>query len=226
MTKRKQAVIPVAQDTVSDDIAKAYDTIIKWFNRDGKLNEAELENFNGSALRAAKALKEMYLSKTEIIEELTKLVNVSFPNPAASNNSLRSIVSQGRIALNSLCPHHLLPIRYELFIAYLPLPEGKVLGLSKISRIAITLAKRPVLQEQLAEDIADVFFGNGSMTYPSIKTEGSAVQLVGHHNCMACRGVMSAALTMTTAVRGVFENSDMEEKFYNNVEQLRRCSVV
>lgn len=203
-------------------VKEAYATIVAYFNRDNQLDQAELANFAGTADRAAKALVEMTRTKTEICEELRTIINVSFPNSAANAETQRGIITQGPILLHSFCPHHLLPVHCECFISYLPLPQGQVLGLSKIARAAKLLAMRPVLQEQLVEDIADVFYHQEDNTYPGIESEGSCVQIVAKHSCMSERGIECDASTSTTAVRGIFSEPNMELRFFQTVGQIRK----
>ena len=102
----------------------------------------------------------------------------------------------------SMCPHHLLPVEMIIHVGYVP--KGKVLGLSKIPRLVELYARRPVLQEQLAVDIAD------SMMY-YLKPLGVAVVIKGRHYCMIMRGVQKReSWTITSCVRGVFR--DPKEK--------------
>ena len=109
-----------------------------------------------------------------------------------------------------------------------------MLGLSKLARIAKILGKRPVLQEQLAADIADVLCApmkdpgsmDGSLKrlpfrFPALESDGSAVLLVGVHNCMCHRGVEENAKTMVCELRGSFLNEGMEQKFYSLVKSGR-----
>nr|DAH47853.1 MAG TPA: GTP cyclohydrolase I [Caudoviricetes sp.] len=198
------------------------------------------ENFTGSEDRCARALMETCKTDDEIVEALSHIVDRQFPmssnavdvrNVMSINNP--GIICQGPITVNSSCPHHLYPVRYEAYVAYIP-KDGRVLGLSKLARIAKILGKRPVLQEQLAADIADVLCApmtdNGNMDgslerlpfrFPALESEGSAVLLVGVHNCMCQRGVEENARTMVCELRGSFLNEGMEQKFYSLIKSGR-----
>lgn len=208
--------------------------------RENTNDEAARENFTGSEDRCVRALMETCKTDDEITQELSKIINRQFPMGSNATNhqnvmslNKAGIICQGPITVNSSCPHHLYPVRYEAYVAYIP-KDGNVLGLSKLARIAKILGKRPVLQEQLAADIADVLCapmedtGNMDGTlkrlpfrFPALESDGSAVLLVGVHNCMCHRGVEENAKTMVCELRGSFLNEGMEQKFYSLVKSGR-----
>jgi len=102
------------------------------------------------------------------------------------------------IPIYSMCEHHLLPFFGTAHVAYIP-KDGKVLGISKLVRVADCYAHRPQLQERLTSQIADCVFDN-------IKPHGVGVVIQAEHMCMTMRGVRKpGAVTITSAVRGIFE---------------------
>jgi len=102
------------------------------------------------------------------------------------------------IPIYSMCEHHLLPFFGKAHVAYIP-KDGKVLGISKLVRVADCYAHRPQLQERLTSQIADCIFDN-------IKPHGVGVVIQAEHMCMTMRGVRKpGAVTITSAVRGIFE---------------------
>jgi len=104
------------------------------------------------------------------------------------------------IEVFSLCEHHLLPFYGKAHVAYIP--NGKVVGLSKIPRIVEIFAKRLQLQERLTSQIADCF-----MT--ALAPRGVGVVIEALHLCMAMRGVEKrSAFTITSAMLGSFRNSE------------------
>jgi GTP cyclohydrolase I len=114
------------------------------------------------------------------------------------------VISKGNTAFG-VCPHHLLPVVYRISLAYIP--TRKVLGLSKLSRLARLLARGPRLQEDLTHDLAAILHDN-------LDSQGSAVYVEGLHLCMAARGVGAhEARLVTSAVRGVFLELATREEF-------------
>src|SRR5262249_43566112 len=109
-----------------------------------------------------------------------------------------------------MCPHHLLPVIYRISVAYLP--GQRVLGISKLSRLVHILSKRPVLQEDLTQELSQILFER-------LETRGSAAYLEGLHLCMAARGMGSReAPVVPSAVRGVFrENPATRQEFLDLV---------
>lgn len=101
-----------------------------------------------------------------------------------------------------LCPHHFMPVEYVIHIGYIPKRGGNVLGISKLARLARILAHRPVLQEQLTQDIADTLMDK-------LDPDGVGVVASGRHSCMRLRGVRSdKASIVTSAMTGVLRYSE------------------
>lgn len=103
------------------------------------------------------------------------------------------------IPIYSLCEHHLLPFYGKAHVAYIP-RGGKVVGISKLARVAEVYARRPQLQERLTSQIADCI-------YDTLNPFGVGVIIEAEHMCMTMRGIKKpGAITITSAVRGVFES--------------------
>jgi GTP cyclohydrolase I len=102
------------------------------------------------------------------------------------------------IPVYSMCEHHFLPFYGMAHVAYIP-KGGKVVGISKLARVVEAYARRPQLQERLTSQIADCI-------YETLKPMGVGVVIQAEHMCMTMRGVKKpGALTVTSAVRGIFE---------------------
>jgi len=102
------------------------------------------------------------------------------------------------IEFYSTCEHHLLPIIGQVHVAYIP--DGKVVGLSKIPRVVNVFARRMQIQEQLTEQIADAIMD-------TITPKGVAVVVQARHMCMEMRGVEKINSTTTSsALRGLFKS--------------------
>ncbi len=105
------------------------------------------------------------------------------------------------IPLYSVCEHHLLPFLGKAHVAYIP--RGKrVTGLSKLARVVDTLSRRPQLQERLTTSIAETLM-------KGLRPQGVLVVIEAEHLCMSMRGVKKpGALTITSAVRGIFKENE------------------
>ncbi len=112
------------------------------------------------------------------------------------------------IEFYSMCEHHMLPIIGRAHVAYIP--DGKVVGLSKIPRIVNVFARRLQIQEQMTEQIADAIS-------ESISPKGVAVVLHARHMCMEMRGVEKVnSTTVSSALRGLFKSDERtRSEFYN-----------
>lgn len=103
------------------------------------------------------------------------------------------------IHFESMCEHHLLPFFGKAHIAYLP--NGRIVGLSKLARIVEILAHRPQVQERMTESLAD-------LVMQELDARGVGVVLEASHTCMSIRGVRKAdSLCTTSAMRGTFQTN-------------------
>jgi len=103
------------------------------------------------------------------------------------------------IAFSSMCEHHLMPFEGKAHIAYIP--QGRIVGLSKLARIVDGYARRPQVQERLTSQIADLLSGR-------VGCQGCAVVLEAVHTCMTCRGVRKPGSQMvTSALRGILHTN-------------------
>lgn len=102
------------------------------------------------------------------------------------------------IRFESMCEHHLLPFIGTAHVAYLP--NGKIVGLSKLARAVEVISKRPQVQERITEELADLLM-------QELGARGVAVILEATHSCMTIRGVKNASsITTTSAMRGGFRD--------------------
>ena len=105
------------------------------------------------------------------------------------------------IPLFSCCEHHLVPFAGRAHVAYIPGPDGRITGLSKIARLVEGYARRPQVQERLTTQVADALM-------EQLRPEGVLVMIEAEHLCMSMRGVKKpGALTITSAVRGLFKTN-------------------
>lgn len=124
------------------------------------------------------------------------------------------MVIEKDITFYSTCEHHILPFYGKAHIAYIP--EGKVVGLSKLARTVEVFARRLQLQEQLTGQIADALM-------ESVHPKGALVMIEAEHMCMTMRGIKKpGSKTVTLARRGVFETDPaLEERFFRMLSAER-----
>ncbi len=129
-------------------------------------------------------------------------------NQALFSTSNDEMVLVRDIEFYSMCEHHILPIIGRVHVAYIP--DGKVVGLSKIPRIVNVYARRLQIQEQMTEQIADAIL-------ETIKPKGVAVVVHARHMCMEMRGVQKInSTTISSALRGLFKSDERtRNEFYN-----------
>ncbi len=102
------------------------------------------------------------------------------------------------ISFNSVCEHHLLPFMGVAHIGYLP--NGRVIGLSKLARVVEVVSRRPQVQERMTETIADLLVSE-------LDAKGVAVVVEATHTCMTIRGIRRpGSLCVTSAMRGIFRS--------------------
>ena len=156
-------------------------------------------NFADTAKRAAKGFHELVNDQKQVKGEVATLIAKTFPAKYTE-----MVISKHNTAFG-MCPHHLLPVIYRISMAYIPV--DKVLGLSKLSRLARMIARGPRLQEDLTHELADIL-------HRELASQGSAVYIEGLHMCMAARGVGAhEARLVTSGVRGVFLELATREEF-------------
>ncbi|MEM6752886.1 MAG: GTP cyclohydrolase I FolE [Cyanobacteria bacterium P01_C01_bin.38] len=162
--------------------------------------DPEREGLKDTPKRVVKALKFLTKGYHESLDELL--------NGAVFTEDANEMVLVRDIDIFSSCEHHILPVIGRAHVAYIP--NGKVIGLSKVARICEMYARRLQVQERLTVQIADALQG-------LLKPQGVAVVLEASHMCMVMRGVQKpGSWTVTSAMRGVFaEDARTREEFMN-----------
>ncbi len=148
--------------------------------------DVEREGLKETPERVLKAFVEMTSGMNEDVSEyLSKTFDVKSDE----------MVRVKGIRFASMCEHHLLPFTGTATVAYIP--NGRVVGLSKLPRTVLAYAKRPQVQERMTEQIADALDSH-------LSPKGVGVVISASHSCMGCRGIKQPdAVMVTSAMRGL-----------------------
>lgn len=166
------------------------------------------ENLIDTPKRVAKYWMELLEGELYTNEDIIKMYDKQFSLPTSDN-----MVVVSNIPIFSHCCHHLaLMFDMKVHIAYIP--KDKVIGLSKISRIADMVAKRLQLQERICEDINYIM-------QQILKTSSVAVVIDGHHGCVSARGIKKVdSVTHTEVLSGDFKsNAALANRFYDLIKR-------
>ena len=148
--------------------------------------------------RVARMYEEVFEGMNYTNDELAEMFGKTFAEDGVARQAGDMVVVKD-IEVFSYCEHHM-ALMYDMKVSVAYIPNGRVLGLSKIARIADMVAKRLQLQERIGSDIAYVIS-------KAAGTEDVAVMIEAHHSCMTARGIKKpGSKTMTTTLRGRFES--------------------
>jgi GTP cyclohydrolase I len=130
------------------------------------------------------------------------------------SSNYSGLISRPFIPFTSLCEHHILPYCGVIHFSYMP--NGKVVGASKILRFMEHYTSRLTIQEELTDFLLNEFMRQ-------VQPKGAMIIIEGHHLCEACRGIKVLGVPFVTqSVRGdYFKNTDMKEEFQQTI--LRHC---
>lgn len=159
-------------------------------------------------MRVARAYSEIFEGMRYTNDEIAEMFDVCFEEPS------EDLVTECNIPAYSMCEHHALPMTLSINIGYIP--NGRVIGLSKMGRISDMVCKRLQLQEKIGSDIADIMM-------KILDTEDVIVYIEGTHMCMDMRGVKKrGSITKTACLRGKFDTDHaLRQEFYNIVNMNR-----
>ena len=177
---------------VTDELIDNYGNILKAIGED-----TSREGLLKTPERAAKAMQFLTSGNSQDPAEILK--------SAMFAESYHDMVVVKDIELYSLCEHHILPFFGKAHIAYIP--DGYIVGLSKIPRIVDVFARRLQVQERLTHDILECINN-------TLKPKGVAVVIEASHMCMMMRGVQKQnSVTTTSGFRGQFEANETRSEF-------------
>ena len=188
------------------------------------------ENFNIQTLPITEEIKVNYREIIDLLgEDTTREGLIKTPDRAAKamkfltggyeqdpkqilqsamfNEDYNEMVLVKDIELYSMCEHHMLPFFGKAHVAYIP--NGKIVGLSKIPRVVDVFSRRLQVQERLTEQILDCI-------NTTLQPRGVAVVIEASHMCMMMRGVQKQnSLTTTSGFRGAFKDTETRNEFLN-----------
>jgi GTP cyclohydrolase IA len=193
---RAKAITTTAEMPVTEaEMMQAVRTLLLGMGED-----PDREGLIDTPKRVVKSLKYLSSGYQQSLDELL--------NGAVFHEEASEMVLVRDIDLFSSCEHHILPIIGRAHVAYIP--NGKLIGLSKIARICEMYARRLQVQERLTAQIADALQG-------LLQPMGVAVVIEATHMCMVMRGVQkSGSWTVTSAMKGVFgEDAKTRQEFMN-----------
>lgn len=158
-------------------------------------DDPEREGIKETPDRVARMYEEVFEGMNYSNDQIADMFNKSFQE---GNNTTEDIVLVKDIEVFSYCEHHL-ALMYDMKVSIAYMPKGRVLGLSKIARIADMVARRLQLQERIGQDIVYIM---SKVT----DSEDVAVIIEGCHSCMTARGIKKdSAKTVTTTLSGKFK---------------------
>ncbi len=171
-------------------------------------DDPDREGLKKTPHRVAKMCTEIFEGMTHTNEEIAKMFNTCFEDVETGD-----LVVESNIPIHSFCEHHLM-LMYDMSVAIGYIPNKRVIGLSKLARIADMVGKRLQLQERIGSDIADIL-------ETILDTEDIIVVIEGKHGCMTARGIKAReAITRTATLRGKFKtDSDLRAEFYSLINK-------
>jgi GTP cyclohydrolase I len=165
-------------------------------------DDPEREGLKDTPKRVAKMYEDIYKGMCYTNDEIAEMLNTTFEDDLVLGDAENDLVFMKDIEIFSHCEHHL-ALMYNMKVAVAYVPKQKVIGLSKIARIADMAGRRLQLQERIGSDIAEIL-------QKITESEDVAVIIQGEHGCMTTRGIQKpGAKTITTTLRGRFNTDPM-----------------
>ncbi|MBQ0104281.1 MAG: GTP cyclohydrolase I FolE [Prevotellaceae bacterium] len=188
---------PSALETLKQNVADVLTTVGEDINREGLVNTPE---------RVAKCI--LQFTSGYNIDPVAILNSAKFKEDYSKPVVIKDI------EFYSLCEHHMLPFFGKVHVAYIP--DGQIVGLSKIPRVVDTLSRRLQVQERLTRELCQCI-------QQALQPRGVMVVIEAQHMCMQMRGVeKQGATTVTSDYSGDFSSPQMREEFYNQIRGDRK----
>lgn len=197
---------------------KSHDRLCPKFDREGIMQSVELflssigrsvseEGLAGTPDRVARMVEEVLEGEHYSNSDIAEMFKTCFKTDSTD------LVVETKIPIFSYCEHHL-ALMYNMYASVGYIPNGKVIGLSKMARIVDMVSKRLQLQERIGNDSAEIL-------QKVLGTEDVMVVIEGEHSCMTARGIKSrGAKTRTASLHGAFKtNAQLRSEFYSLIEK-------
>ena len=160
-------------------------------------DDPDREGLKDTPDRVARMYEEVFEGMNYTNHEIAQMFDKTFEEDLTFSSENSDFVIVKDIDIFSYCEHHM-ALMYDMKVTVAYVPNGKVIGLSKIARIADMVSKRLQLQERIGTDIAEIM-------QEITGSDDVAVLIEGCHSCMTARGIKTAAKTYTTTLRGRFQ---------------------
>ena len=195
----KLSSIDLSDDSVQDIVEKSIRNILVCLGDD-----PDREGLKGTPNRVYRMYDEMYKGMEYTNDEIAGMYNTCFEDVQTGD-----LVVVSDIPIFSNCEHHLV-LMYNMKVHVGYLPNGKVIGLSKIARIADMVGRRLQLQERIGMDISDILS-------KILDTKDIIVVIEGEHGCMTARGIKKpGTVTRTASLSGAFKTElPLRREFYD-----------
>lgn len=168
-------------------------------------DDPDREGLKDTPSRVARMYEEVFEGMLYTNDEIAAKFDKCFEDTETGD-----LVIVKNIPIFSYCEHHM-ALMYDMNVSIGYIPNGKVIGLSKLSRISDMVAKRLQLQERIGTDIYDVL-------NKILGTDDIAVVIEGCHSCMTARGIKKTGTTRTACLHGAFRtDSSLRQEFYSNI---------
>lgn len=195
------SLTPEARQEIIDNAAEAFGLFLDALRCDWRKDPNSME----TPYRVAKAyVDDLWNGRYQAMPDIT-----SFPA-----DGYDGLITETNIPLVSMCSHHHQTIRGRVHVAYIPGPDGRVIGLSKLNRVVDYFGRRGAIQENLTMSI------HKAVDKVCEGNIGVAVQIVAEHQCVVCRGVKHEGSKMvTTKLSGAFEQKpEVRQEFFKAIE--------
>ncbi len=165
-------------------------------------DDPDREGLKDTPERVARMYTEVFDGMNYTNHEIAEMFGKTFEQDLKFSSGSDDMVIVKDIDIFSYCEHHM-ALMYDMKVTVAYIPEGKVIGLSKIARIADMVAKRLQIQERIGSDIAEIIS-------EATGSDSVAVKIAGYHSCMTARGIKRQnAKTLTTHFTGRFREEPL-----------------